>query len=171
MLRLTVGLIFIAVPVLELALLIKTGQLIGVWATVALVVTTALTGAFIISRQSLSVLRRTLEAVNEGRPPVGPVLDGVFLLLAGALLLTPGLATDAIALALLIPPFRRWVAHATVRRLLQRGRLHVRVYGAQPAPDTARQGPHDGPIIDGEFQRLDGEPAEPQRSRRGRPQP
>ena len=102
MLRLAVGLAFIVVPVLELALLIKTGQLIGVWATVALVLTTALTGAVIVSRQSLSVVRRTLEALSEGRPPVAPVVDGLFLLVAGVLLLTPGLVTDIVALALLV---------------------------------------------------------------------
>jgi len=172
MLRLAVGLVFIGVPVLELALLIKTGQLIGVWATVALVVTTALTGALIISRQSLSVLRRTLEAVSEGRPPVEPVLDGVFLLLAGALLLTPGLVTDAIALALLVPPFRRAVARASVRWLLQGARVEVYRGTAQPRPDTARrQPPGGGPTIEGEFERLDGDAAEPHRRTRGSPQP
>ena len=64
MIRLVVGLVLIAVPVLELALLIKIGQWIGVWATAALVVTTAFTGILIISQQSFTVMRRTLEAVS-----------------------------------------------------------------------------------------------------------
>jgi len=176
MLRLAVGLAFIVVPVLELALLIKTGQVIGVWATVALVVATALTGAIIISRQSLAVLRRTLVAVSEGRPPVAPVLEGLFLLLAGALLLTPGLITDAVALALLVPPFRRAVARAAVRWLLRRARLRVKVCGgvAHSTPETPRPSPGaaNGPIIEGEFERLDEDPAGPRRrSRRTPPQP
>jgi len=110
MIRLVVGLALIAVPVLELALLIKIGQWIGVWATAALVVATAFTGILIISQQSFTVMRRTLEAVSEGRPPVVQVLDGLFLTIAGALFLTPGLLTDVLALLLLVPPIRRAVA-------------------------------------------------------------
>ena len=123
------------------------------------VVTTALTGAFIISRQSLAVLRRTLEAVSEGRPPVEPVLDGLFLLVAGALLLTPGLVTDAVALALLVPPVRRAVARASVRWLLRRARLRVEIHGdgGATARPKRRAGRRPGrPIIEGEFERVDG---------------
>src|SRR5512145_1754202 len=173
--RLAVGLVFIVVPVLELALLIKTGQVIGVWATVALVLTTAFTGALIISRQSLSVLRRTLEAVAEGRPPVAPVLDGLFLLVAGALLLTPGLMTDAFALLLLVPPVRRAIAGATVRWLLRRAHLHVEVYraDAERAPGAPRRPPGigGGPIIEGEFERMDEKAPQPGRSSRRAPPP
>jgi len=155
MLRLVIGLVFIMVPVLELALLIKTGQVIGVGATVALVVTTALTGAFIISRQSSTVLRQTLEAMSEGRPPVAPVLDGLFLLVAGALLLTPGLLTDLVALLLLVPPLRRAVARWSVRWLMRGARVRVKVYrGAGEAPRQAAADPGEGPIIEGEFERL-----------------
>jgi UPF0716 protein FxsA len=170
--RLAVGLAFIVVPVLELALLIKTGQVIGVWATVALVVTTALTGAMIISRQSLSVLRRTLQAASEGRPPVAPVLDGLFLLVAGALLLTPGLLTDAVALALLVPPVRRAVARAGVRWLLRGAQVRVKVYRGQTASGPPRGRPgadDDGPVIEGEFRRLDEDPAQPRPSRPSQP--
>lgn len=175
MLRLAVGLAFIVVPVLELALLIKTGQLIGVWPTVALVVTTALTGALIISRQSLSVLRRTLEAVAEGRPPVAPVLDGLFLLVAGALLLTPGLMTDVVALLLLVPPVRRAIARASMRWLLRRAHLRVDIYGAEAdgAPEAPRRPPgiDDGPIIEGEFERVDEKAPRPRRNGRRAPPP
>jgi UPF0716 protein FxsA len=174
MLRLAVGLAFIVVPVLELALLIKTGQVIGVWATVGLVVTTAFTGALIVSRQSLSVLRRTLEAVAEGRLPVAPVLDGLFLLIAGALLLTPGLVTDAVALLLLVPAVRRAVARASLRWVLRRARLRVEVYGAQPAPEAPQRPPPgtgDGPIIEGDFERLGEVPPRPRRRPRHTTQP
>lgn len=175
MLRLAVGLAFIVVPVLELALLIKTGQIIGVWATVGLVLATALAGAAIISRQSLSVLHRTLEAASEGQPPVDPVLDGLFLLVAGALLLTPGLLTDAAALALLVPPFRHVIARASVRWLMRRAGLTVEVYGgAGQAPGGTQRRPReadDGPIIEGEFERMDDTPPRPGRGGRGTPRP
>jgi UPF0716 protein FxsA len=159
MLRLAVGLAFIVVPMLELMLLIKIGQSIGVLATVALVLTTALTGAYIISRQSLTVITRTLEAVSEGRPPLEPALDGLFLLVAGALLITPGLITDVLALALLVPPVRRAVARAFVRWLLRRADVRASTYtgpgrGPERAPPSSA-GLGDGPIIEGEFERVD----------------
>lgn len=166
MIRLVVGLSLIAVPVLELALLIKIGQRIGVWATVALVMATAFAGILIISQQSFTVLRKTLEAASEGRPPVMPVMDGLFLMLAGALLLTPGLITDALALLLLVPPIRRVIARWSIGHLV----VHARDLGADddPAPARAetarpRQGSQDGPIIEGEFERLDETPTGPSR--------
>jgi len=167
MLRLVVGLLFIVVPVLELALLIKTGQLIGVWATVALVVTTAVSGAIILSRQSFTLVGRTLEALSEGRAPVAPVLEGMFLMVAGALLLTPGLITDVAALLLLVPPIRRAIARWSVDRLLRRADVTVRAYGEGGDPDMEWR-PHTpagaagGPVIEGEFERL-GEEGQPRR--------
>lgn len=163
MIRLAVGLFLIAIPVLELALLIKIGQAIGVWATVALVVAAAFTGILIISRQSFSVLRQSLEAMNEGRPPVIPVLDGLFLIAAGVLLLTPGLITDALALPLLIPPVRRAVAHWSVGRLLK-WRMDFEAEDAagatsRHAPDAGAWG--KGPIIEGEFERVGDAPKQP----------
>jgi UPF0716 protein FxsA len=178
LLRVTVGLIFIIVPVLELMLLIRIGQGIGALATVALVLSTALTGAYIISRQSLTVVTRTLEAASQGRPPVGPVLDALFLLVAGALLVTPGLLTDVVALALLIPPVRRAVARVCVRWLMRRADVRIRTYTGggpregpeRPPPSAAAMG--DGPVIEGEFERVDERPAPPRTGPRrsgGRP--
>ena len=138
MLRLTVGLVFLVVPMLELLLLIKIGQGIGALPTVALVIGTALTGAYIISRQSLAVVSRALEALSQGRTPVEPVLDGLFLMVAGALLLTPGLITDALALVLLVPPLRRLIARTAMRWALRRTRVHVETF-------TAEAGPHHWP--------------------------
>jgi UPF0716 protein FxsA len=176
LLRLAVGLVFIIVPVLELMLLIKIGQHIGALATAALVLTTALTGAYIISRQSLAVVTRTLEAAGEGRPPVEPVLDGLFLIIAGVLLLTPGLLTDVVALALLVPPVRRAVARATVRWVLRRADVRLSTYTSDgraerepPRPSSAGLG--DGPIIDGEFERVDERPVSQRNGPRRNGQP
>jgi UPF0716 protein FxsA len=162
------------VPVLDLMLLIRLGQSIGLLATVALVLTTALTGFFIIARQRLGVVSRTLEALSDGRVPVQPVLDGLFLLVAGALLLTPGLVTDVMALALLIPPVRRAVALAAMRWLLRHTRAHVETFtfdGGRPgAPGRSPRPPgYDPSVIEGEFERLDERPAEPGPGRRGHP--
>ena len=156
MMRLVVGLFFIVVPVLELVVLIKIGQLIGVWATVALVITTALTGVLIISQQSFTVLRQTLEAMSEGRPPVAQVLDGLFLMLAGALLLMPGFITDVLALLLLVPPIRRTVARWSMRQDASERVDGQRRTGARDSTGTARHPGEagEGPIIEGEFERL-----------------
>jgi UPF0716 protein FxsA len=167
MLRLAVGLVFIVVPMLELLLLIKIGQEIGALPTVALVISTALTGAFIISRQSLTVVSRTLEALSEGRTPVEPAVDGLFLMVAGALLLTPGLITDVAALVLLVPPLRRLIARAAMRWALRRTRAHIETFTADADPRGWRPSAEDGSVIEGEFERIDERPVRPQ-GKRGR---
>ena len=164
MARFLLGLSLIALPVLELALLIKIGQAIGFWATLGLLVGAVVIGAIIMSRQGITVARRTREAIALGRPPVGPVLDGAFLLLAGALLITPGFLTDALALVLLVPPVRRKVARWCVRSLVERAHVQVKMYEAQnqgqnqsqgrSGPSPATGAPVEGPVIEGEFERL-----------------
>jgi UPF0716 protein FxsA len=105
--------------------------------------------------------------VAEGRPPVAPVLDGLFLLVAGALLLTPGLMTDVVALLLLLPPVRRAIAGAAVRWLLRRAHLHVEVYRADAEGGAGnprrRDAIGDGPVIEGEFERMDENAPRPRR--------
>jgi UPF0716 protein FxsA len=154
MARLLLGLGLIALPFVELALLVKTGQTIGLWPTLGLLVGAAVLGGTIMSRQGLTVARRTQEAVARGRPPVGPVLDGALMLLAGALLITPGFVTDAMALALLVPAIRRRVARATVRRLVERAQLHVKVDKSAGGGEERMARKDDGPVIEGEFVRL-----------------
>src|SRR5262245_30494989 len=169
MLRLAVGLVFIIVPMLELLLLIKVGQGIGALPTVALVICTALTGAYIISRQSLTVVSRALEALSQGRPPVEPVLDGLFLMAAGALLLTPGLITDVLALVLLVPPLRRLIARTAMRWALRRTRVHIEAYAAHGGPEGWRPSAEDGTIIEGDFERIDERPVRPRGNNGRRP--
>jgi UPF0716 protein FxsA len=169
MARLLVGLFLIVMPVLELVVLIKVGQWIGPWRTVGLVVITAFTGLLIISQQSLTVFRQSLEAMSQGRPPVAQVLDGLFLMIAGALLLMPGFVTDALAVVLLVPPLRRAIGRWGIERIL----AHAQV-GADDEPRSGRPGAHDawdagpreGPVIDGEFERL-GERTPPSQRRNG----
>jgi len=171
MFRLVLGLILVALPILELMLLVKTGQMVGFWATLALVVGAAVLGAFVLSRQSRGALRRAARALEEGRPPMADALDGAFLMMAGLLLITPGFVTDFIAVLLLIPPLRHAVARWTVRRVAERGGIHMRTVGsdAESAGEAARPSPVDdgkGPIIEGEFERLDEKPADSQAPRR-----
>jgi UPF0716 protein FxsA len=101
--------LFTVVPIVELLLLIKLGEVVGFWPTVALVIGTGALGAFLTRLEGLRVLRQVQTEFAEGRVPTDRLLDGLLILLAGAVLLTPGLLTDALGFFLLIPPGRRLV--------------------------------------------------------------
>ncbi len=96
-------LLFTLVPLIELALLIKIGQYIGVANTIAIVILTGVTGAFLARIQGLVTLSRIQEEVNKGVMPADKLLDGVMILCSGILLLTPGLLTDIAGFSGLIP--------------------------------------------------------------------
>jgi UPF0716 protein FxsA len=163
--RLLLGLSLIALPFVELALLVKIGQAIGLWPTLGLLLGAAVLGSAIMARQGVTVARRAREAVALGRPPVGPVLDGVLLLLAGALLIMPGFVTDAMAVALLVPASRRKLARLAVRRVAERAHAAARTEAAPGgAPFPAQEA--NGPIIEGQFVRLD-ETSQPVRGKDG----
>jgi UPF0716 protein FxsA len=156
MLRVVLGSVFVVLPLIELAVLIKTGQLIGFWATMGIVVGTGLLGAHVLVRQSWTTVRRMQEAVARGQAPVAPVVDGTFLVIAGALLITPGLISDTVAIMLLIPPVRHLVARWLVRLAVRRAEVRLRVFDAEArGPRGSARSPRgEGPIIEGEFERM-----------------
>jgi UPF0716 protein FxsA len=168
MIRLAVGLFLIVMPVLELVLLVRVGQSIGPLWTVVLVVGMAFTGILILSQQSFTAFRQALEALNQGHPPVTQVLDGLFLMTAGALLLMPGFITDAMALVLLVPPLRRAIGRWSVARILQHAPADIdgSEWEMRQQPEDragARRPGREAPVIEGEFERLDESPASPTR--------
>jgi UPF0716 protein FxsA len=110
----------VAIPIVEIAILIEVGGVIGTWPTIGLVVLTALIGTALIRRQGVAVLAEVRAELSLGRPPVAAAIDGLFLVVAGALLLTPGFVTDAIGFAFLVPPLRHLVARALAGPLLRR---------------------------------------------------
>jgi UPF0716 protein FxsA len=118
--RLLLIVLFIVVPIAELALLIEIGQQIGVWWTIALLVADAILGSLLARSQGRIAWRRFNEAVRSGRPPAREVMDGTLVLFGGALLLTPGFLSDILGLALLLPPTRALVRAALVRRFASR---------------------------------------------------
>ena len=105
--------LFIIVPLLELALLIKVGQYLGVWNTIALVVITALAGATMMQLEGLKVWNDLQQDLMSLRMPTDNIINGVLILVGGIFLLTPGIVTDLIGLSLLIPAtrslYRRWL--------------------------------------------------------------
>jgi UPF0716 protein FxsA len=125
--------LFIAVPIVELYVIIQVGQLIGVWPTLALLLADALLGSLLLRHQGRGAWRRFNIALAERRFPGREVLDGLLIVIGGTLLLAPGFLTDIVGLVLLIPPTR-----AIVRRLLRAYLGHrfvvVGVGSAQPGP-------------------------------------
>ena len=95
--------IFLLVPIIEIYLLIQVGGLIGVMPTIALVILTAFIGAVLLRVQGLQTYRRFYQALGQGRVPTTEILEGIALLVGGALLLTPGFFTDVIGFICLLP--------------------------------------------------------------------
>ncbi len=103
-------LLFITVPIIEMAVLIWVGGYIGILPTIALVVLTAVLGVALLRLQGLLTLRRIQEKLLIGDIPNAELIEGGLLLIGGALLLTPGFVTDALGFLFLLPPSRRWFA-------------------------------------------------------------
>jgi UPF0716 protein FxsA len=124
-------LIFIVVPLVELYVMIQVGQEIGALATIGLLLVISVVGAWLAKREGLGVLRRIKEQVNAGQVPAAHLVDAFLILLAGALLLTPGFVTDVLAIALLFPPTRAFVRGILRRRFT--GRVEM-FRGRRPSP-------------------------------------
>jgi len=99
-------LLFILVPLVELSLLIEIGRLIGTLNTLTIVVCTGILGAFLARHEGLGVLYQIRTELASGRLPASQIVDGVIILLAGAVLITPGVLTDALGFLCLIPASR-----------------------------------------------------------------
>ena len=119
-------LLFTLVPLIELAILIKIGQHMGVAYTIGIVLLTGVAGAYLAKMQGLITLRRIQEDINQGIMPADKLFDGVLILYSGILLLTPGLLTDIIGFMGLIPLTRnllkRWVK-AKVEDIISQGKV------------------------------------------------
>src|ERR671918_942982 len=112
------GIVFIAliaIPIIELYVIVQVGQEIGVLPTLALLVVVSVAGAWLLRQQGTATWRRLQETLRRGEMPSKEVTDGALILLGGALLLTPGFVTDAVGLVLLFP-----VTRAVVKRVARR---------------------------------------------------
>lgn len=136
--------LFIAIPLIEIALFIQVGGLIGLWPTIAVVIVTAMIGTWLVRQQgtmALGRLRSSFEALND---PTEPLAHGAMILFAGALLLTPGFFTDAMGFALLIPAVRK----AVFRYLASR--VKVQSFSMGGSSETHFRA--DDSVIDGEWE-------------------
>ncbi len=138
--------LLIGVPIIEIGLFIQVGDLIGLWATLATVVLTAIAGTALLRRQGLSVLNRLRATLERDELPVTELFDGVCLLVAGVALLTPGFMTDAVGFLLFLPPVRAAIALALLHRISVRMQNH-----RQPGPRPTGE---RGTVIDGDYKDL-----------------
>lgn len=150
-------LLFIAMPILEIFVLIKVGSSLGVWTTIGIVILTAVIGSYMLRAQSLATIRSVQEKLNSGQVPAIQMFEGVALLVGGIFLLTPGFLTDAFGFFCLFAPTRRWL----LKKVLARASVSVfqgsansdRVYSNEKSANpTERTGSN---VIDGEYRRED----------------
>ena len=141
---------FIAIPLAEMFILIKVGAIIGALPTVGLVVLTATLGIWLLRLEGIATLGRVQEKLNQGQIPETELLEGIMLLVGGALLLTPGFVTDAIGFTCLIPVLRRPIA----RWIIQQGVISAMSFvkdGNRKGHRNGNQGQTQGQTIDGVF--------------------
>ena len=150
---------FMAVPLIEIALFIQVGGLIGLWPTLLIVVLTAILGATMVKAQGANAMADLRRSLNELSDPTEPLAHGAMILFSGALLLTPGFFTDALGFALLLPGVRRWVSQQV------RARIKVQRFEMGGGP-ARREGPRDR-VIDGEFEDVTEGPRPTHRPERG----
>lgn len=111
----TLFLIFAVIPLIELGILIKIGTVIGTLNTITLVILTAAIGAYMVRMEGIGVLSRIQQNMQEGQFPAEELINGAMVLVAGALLLTPGVCTDVIGFLMVIP-----VSRNVIKRLIKR---------------------------------------------------
>ncbi|WGW00083.1 membrane protein FxsA [Vibrio sp. YMD68] len=111
-------LLFIFVPIIEIALFIQVGDLLGLWTTIGLVLVTAFVGASLVRSQGLQTLRTVQGRLNQGELPAQAIFEGVMLAVAGVLLLTPGFMTDAFGMLVLLPAPRGIIAKYLMSKMV-----------------------------------------------------
>ncbi len=127
--------LFLIVPILDLALLVAVGERVGFWPTLAVVVLTAAVGSWLAKREGLAAWQRVQRKMASGGIPGPELIDGLLILVAGTLLLTPGFLTDLAGLLGLLPPTRSAVRSVLKKRFetsVAEGRVHVVASGRGP---------------------------------------
>ncbi|MDJ0943373.1 MAG: FxsA family protein [Kiloniellales bacterium] len=137
-------LLFLLVPLIEIGVFIEVGGLIGLLPTLGLILLTAVLGTWQLRAQGLSTLARARQQMEQGQLPAQELYDGFCLIIAGALLLTPGFVTDAVGFALFVPAFRRLLRRVIAERI--RLRTEVRMRRQDERGSTT--------IIEGEFREV-----------------
>lgn len=138
------ALLFLVVPLAELYVIVQAADSFGVLNTIGALILISVGGAWLAKWAGVGVLRRLQSTVRQGRVPSGELVDGVLVLFAGALMITPGFLSDLLAILLLLPPSRAVVRGAVLRRIRAGGGLVTIVTGAR----SPRGGPAGSDVWD-----------------------
>jgi len=153
--------ILIAIPIAEIWLLLKVGSLLGGIPTIGLVILTAILGVALLRQQSWVALSKAQEKMRNGHVPAKEIVDGLFLAVGGALLLTPGFITDAIGFVCLLPFARQgliaWCVGPFLKQMMANGSMHVYQAGTSSHQQTSTQRDtlYEKDAIEGEYRRDD----------------
>lgn len=143
---------FILIPVIEIYILIKIGTVIGALNTVILIVLTAIVGTALLRNQGLATINEIQQTLNSGGVPAIPIISGAILLIGGTLLLTPGIVTDLIGLACLIPACRHYLARQVIKRM--KFSIMARQHSTSHHPSQSHKDLNNN-FIEGEYKKED----------------
>jgi UPF0716 protein FxsA len=150
--------VFVLVPLLEIWTILQVGRVVGPWWTIALLVLASVVGSWLMKREGSRAWRAIQEALATGRMPARELADGALVLIGGTLMLSPGFATDAVGILLVLPATRP-VARRALTRVVERRLLVVGgpvagqgSWGRDGPGTNGRRpgGPGDGPIVRGD---------------------
>ena len=144
--------LFVAVPIIEIALFIQVGGWLGLWPTLGIVILTAFLGTYLVRSQGIAAMGNIKSNLNELRDPTESLAHGAMILVSGVLLLTPGFFTDAVGFALLAPPIR-----LAIFKFIK-ARVKVQSF-VQTNPHYEQRRSASSDVIDGEFTEVDIEDA------------
>lgn len=158
--------LFIVIPIIEIAVLMQVGEILGLWPTIAIVIFSAWLGAKYVRQQGLSTLNSVQTKMAQGQAPSDEIVTGLMLLVAGVFLVTPGFVTDIFGLSLLIPAVRNTIVSSVKSQLKanagQSQHFHFHTHQQQTYNEQSEKpfqehinSPHKGETLDGEFERKD----------------
>lgn len=145
--------VLVAVPIIEIALFIQVGGVLGFWPTIAIVIATAFLGSWLLRQQGLQTLSRLQASVATGSNPMEQIAHGALILVSGIVLLTPGFFTDALGLALLLPPVRSMAIRWGAARMMASSNINA-FAGMAGQPGA---GPGRADTVEGDFTVVDEE--------------
>jgi UPF0716 protein FxsA len=138
---------FVVVPLVEIFVLIQVGQVIGPWWTIALLIADSILGSWLIRREGRRAWQALTSALSSGRMPAKELADAALILVGGTLMLTPGFATDAVGLFVILP-FTRPLARRVLARVVTK---HLVVSTTGTPPNARHPGPgSEGRVVRGE---------------------